>query len=140
VHTSADLLFIYGSLLPGLEAPPMAGIVRRMTLVCEATVRGRLFDFGPFPGVLLDESADVVKGRIVRVPPDCWSRLDRYESCPLDDSVDGLYRRIKTTAVREDGSGIECWVYVYNQDVSRATLVECGCWLTHRGLTKIIPS
>jgi gamma-glutamylcyclotransferase (GGCT)/AIG2-like uncharacterized protein YtfP len=135
-----DLLFIYGSLLPGMEPPAMSDIVRRMKFVCHATIRGKLYDFGPFPGVLLDDTAGIVRGRIVEVPHDCWSRLDGYESCPLPDSVDGLYRRIETTATRDDGSPIRCWVYVYNQDVSRARLVEGGCWLTHRGLPKIMPS
>jgi very-short-patch-repair endonuclease/gamma-glutamylcyclotransferase (GGCT)/AIG2-like uncharacterized protein YtfP len=137
---SRDLLFIYGSLLPGMEPRAMTDIVRRLNFICDATIRGKLYDFGPFPGVLLDESAGVVKGRIVEVPCECWDRLDQYESCPLPDSVDGLYRRVKSTATRDDGEPIECWVYVYNRDVSQAKLVECGCWLTHRGLPKIMPS
>jgi gamma-glutamylcyclotransferase (GGCT)/AIG2-like uncharacterized protein YtfP len=140
MHTAADRLFIYGSLLSGMEPPAMSDVVRRMKFVCNATIRGKLYDFGPFPGVLLDEAAGVVKGRIVEVPGDCWDRLDRYEACPLPDSLDGLFRRIKTTARRDDGRPIDCWIYVYNQDISRAKLVETGCWLTHKNLPKITPS
>jgi very-short-patch-repair endonuclease/gamma-glutamylcyclotransferase (GGCT)/AIG2-like uncharacterized protein YtfP len=135
-----DLLFVYGTLVPGLEPAPMSDIVRQMTRVGPATIRGRLYDLGPYPGVLLDDGDALVKGKLVRVPPDCWQRLDRYEACPLPDSSDGLFRRIRTTATRDVGQPVVCWVYVYNRDVTRATLVEGGCWLTHRGLTKIIPS
>jgi gamma-glutamylcyclotransferase (GGCT)/AIG2-like uncharacterized protein YtfP len=136
-----NLLFIYGTLLPGLEPRAMSDVVLRMSVVGPATIRGKLYDLGFYPGVLLDEGGGIIKGQIVQVPSDeLWRRLDRYEACPLPESADGLFRRVKTAAMTGQGQPIECWVYVYNRDVSGAPLVECGCWLTHRGLPKIIPS
>ena len=135
-----ELLFVYGTLLPGMEPPAMSNLVRQFTLLGPATIRGRLYDIGPYPGVLLDDDG-IVRGQLVQVPSlDLWQRLDRYEACPLPNSADGLFRRVTTKATRDGASPIECWVYVYNRDLTGATLVEGGCWLTHRRLPKIIPS
>ncbi len=135
-----DLLFIYGSLLPGLEPAEMRRVCHELQPVAAATIRGKLYDLGAYPGAVLDPTA-VIQGCIVRVgSADVWKALDNYEACPSPDSPDGLFRRVRTTATLATGESIDCWTYVYNRPLNGAGLVECGCWLTHRRDSKIKPT
>jgi gamma-glutamylcyclotransferase (GGCT)/AIG2-like uncharacterized protein YtfP len=111
----------------------MSAVVGQMKLIGPATVRGRLYDLGEYPGLVLEQGAAVVKGQLLQIPnQQILEQLDRYEACPLPDSPQGLFRRVKTTASEYSGQASVCWVYVYNRDVTRVPLVECGCWLTYR--------
>jgi gamma-glutamylcyclotransferase (GGCT)/AIG2-like uncharacterized protein YtfP len=135
-----DLLFIYGTLLPGLEPAEMSAICAKLEHLAPATSPGKLYDLGPYPGVILDPSS-VVKGRVVRVPTDeVWKALEEYEACPFPESPDGLFRRVRTTSTLDNGESIECWVYVYDRPLDGATLIESGCWLTHRRDSRIKPT
>ena len=133
-----SLLFVYGTLIPGLEPRGMSHIVRQFTMLGPATIRGRLYDLGPYPGVVIDGSPLVIRGQLVELPSQqLLDELDRYEGCPLPDSSEGLFRRVRTAAICESGEAAECWLYVYNRELNGAKLVESGCWLTHRQPTKI---
>jgi very-short-patch-repair endonuclease/gamma-glutamylcyclotransferase (GGCT)/AIG2-like uncharacterized protein YtfP len=135
---NSDLLFIYGSLLPGLTPPDMLAVAARLSRAGPATIRGRLYDLGVYPGIVLDDraGAGAVRGQLVRVPSDdAWRLLDEYESCAHD-----LFRRVTTRAMFDDGRPADCWVYVYNRDPAGAPLVECGCWLTHLATRNMAPS
>lgn len=124
------LLFAYGTLIPGMEPPVMSAVVRRLTVVGPATIKGRLYDLGSYPGVVLDSKPGLVRGHLLRVPSDrLWHALDAYEGC---DPPENLFRRVKTAAVCEDGRQVDCWVYVFNRDPTAAREVQCGCWMTHR--------
>src|SRR4051812_14226585 len=95
------LLFAYGTLAPdGLEAAARGGWVAD-------SVRGRLFDLGPYPALvdLDDPAAGWVQGYVRGVTPaELAGRLDAYEG--VDD---GLYRRVAATT----RGGRRAWVYVY---------------------------
>lgn len=96
-----DLLFAYGTLAP--SSPEDAA---RGGWLADA-LRGRLFDLGPYPGLLdLDDpSAGWVKGYVRRADlGELRGRLDAYEG--VDE---GLYRRVATTT----RAGRRVWVYVY---------------------------
>ena len=60
-----DRLFIYGTLLPGLVRPPLDALVARMTPLGPATVLGRLYDLGPYPGLVLDDDAASLEAVLV---------------------------------------------------------------------------
>src|SRR4051794_6778720 len=49
-----SLLFVYGTLLPGQAPPAMRDLIARMSDLGPATVRGRLYDLGAYPGIILD--------------------------------------------------------------------------------------
>lgn len=96
-----ELLFAYGTLAPA-SAQDAAREGWR-----EDAIRGRLFDLGPYPGLvgLDDPTAIWVKGYTRRVDPDeLRGRLDAYEG--VDE---GLYRRVAATT----RAGRRAWVYVY---------------------------
>jgi gamma-glutamylcyclotransferase (GGCT)/AIG2-like uncharacterized protein YtfP len=112
----------------------MAAVCRRLRHIGSATVRGgRLYDLGPYPAAVLDGSQSCLRGELVEVDfHDTWRELDQYEGCPRPGEGDGLFRRVQTNAVLASGEVVHCWIYVYNQDLSQARPIECGCWRTHR--------
>lgn len=117
----------------------MSHVVKQMTVLGDATLPGTLFDFGPYPGITLNEKHRLIRGKLVRLASDVlWEALDAYEGCPLPGSEAGLFSRVRCTASDSAGNPVECWVYVYNRDASKARAVECGCWLTHRSLHKMV--
>jgi gamma-glutamylcyclotransferase (GGCT)/AIG2-like uncharacterized protein YtfP len=129
------LLFIYGTLLDGHQPPQMQSVCRRLCRVAPATVQGFLYDLGPYPAVTVCGTTSRILGEIVEIDCDqTWHALDRYEGCPRQGEGDGLYSRVRTTATLKSGESVDCWIYVYNCDLSRAKVIESGCWRTHRGL------
>jgi gamma-glutamylcyclotransferase (GGCT)/AIG2-like uncharacterized protein YtfP len=116
-----DRLFIYGTLLPDLVRPPLDALVARMTPLGPASVRGRLYDLGPYPGLVLDDAASTVRGELFALPPDpaLLASLDDYEgSC--------LYRRVEFRANTSTGEAEPCWVYECHADLSRAVSIPHG--------------
>jgi len=117
-----DRLFIYGTLLPGLVRPPLDALVARMTLLGPATVPGRLYELGPYPGlVLVDDAASLVHGELFELPRDSaiLSALDDYEGSYL-------YRRVECRASMPSGETMACWVYECHADLSRAVVIPLG--------------
>jgi gamma-glutamylcyclotransferase (GGCT)/AIG2-like uncharacterized protein YtfP len=114
-------LFIYGTLLPDLVRPPLDALVARLASLGPATVRGRLFDLGPYPGLVLDDAALPVHGELLALPddPDVLRVLDDYEgSC--------LYRRVECRATTAHAGTASCWVYECHADLSRAVSIPHG--------------
>ncbi|WP_422930186.1 gamma-glutamylcyclotransferase family protein [Singulisphaera sp. PoT] len=94
-------LFTYGTLMPADPAAAIAG-----GWVADA-VRGRLYNFGPYPGLVDvdDPDASWVDGMTCStISDDLLRRLDLYEG--VDE---GLYERLAVTT----RSGRSAWVYVY---------------------------
>ncbi len=92
----SDHLFAYGTLIPGCEPAQMKAVCSRLEPVGAGTVRGILYDLGSFPGVV--EGGGMVRGVILRIPPDAWAALDQYEGCRMPGSAHGLFRRTRTSA------------------------------------------
>ena len=128
----SDLLFAYGTLIPGCEPAHMSPVCSRMERIGDATVRGTLYDLGSFPGVVV-EGEGMVRGVLLRVPRDAWAALDAYEGCPLPGGDGGLFERIRTTAHLATGEALNCWLYVYARDVGNRTPVASGDWRRRGG-------
>lgn len=131
----AELLFVYGTLIPGCEPEGMSPICQRMRAVGEATVPGRLYDLGHYPAAVLDDAPGgaTIRGMLVAVEDDsAWRDLDRYEACSVDGEPAGLFRRVRALATLADGAAAaECWIYVYNREIRGARLIAGGCWRSH---------
>jgi len=125
-------LFIYGTLLPGEAPEEIASIVKRLRRLGSARVRGRLYDFGEFPGAVLDPSSrTMVYGELVALPSDegILEALDRYEEFDSSDPKRSLFIRKKAKVWMANGSSREGWIYVYNRHPGRAKLVRGGDYL-----------
>jgi gamma-glutamylcyclotransferase (GGCT)/AIG2-like uncharacterized protein YtfP len=122
-------LFLYGTLLPELARPALAAHVARLTPLGPATVRGRLYDLGPYPGLILDAiPAGPVAGELFALPADpaVLRALDEYEGYDPTGPAACLFRRVECEATVPGGGTVPCWVYVYAGDVSRAEPVAGG--------------
>jgi len=112
-------LFVYGTLRPGRAPAEIADVVDALRPVGKGTIQGKLYDFGDYPGVVLnDEANEEIHGEVVDLPrdPALLARLDEYEQFYPHDPDRSLFQRLQTTVTLRDGSHELCWVYVYNRD------------------------
>jgi gamma-glutamylcyclotransferase (GGCT)/AIG2-like uncharacterized protein YtfP len=121
------LLFVYGTLRPGLPGP--AGhLVDGLERAGAATVRGLLFDLGEYPGMVA--GAGLVHGELLRVgDPGRLAALDDYEGC---GGPRPLFRRQLTTARRETGEEVAAWAYFYSRSVTGTVQIPAGDYAAHR--------
>lgn len=125
-------LFLYGTLLPSEAPKEIASIVKRFRRLGSAHVRGRLYDFGEFPGAVLDPSSrTMIHGELVALPSDgrILQELDRYEEFDPSDPKRSLFVRKKAKIQMANGSSREGWIYVYNKPPGKARLVRGGDYL-----------
>ena len=119
-------LFVYGTLMSGLRASLESNAA--LNFKGNDTIQGDMFDVGYYPGVKLGGDG-IVQGEVYEIlSEEVIPALDRYEGYHSDSPEHSLYLR----EVRRTGSGIETYVYEYNQDVSNLTPVRDGDWRKHR--------
>ena len=132
-------LFLYGTLRPGLAPSELARRVASLRRVGTGSIRGRLYDLGPYPGAILDASADTrILGEVFQLPDTglVLEALDAYECYCPGDPDGSLYLRVRGEVTLEEGRQVLCWVYVYNRNVGDAARVESGDYLDGRGRRK----
>ena len=124
----SEHLFIYGTLLPDEAPREIAAIVKRFRRLGSAQVRGRLYDFGDYPGVVLDDSCrTLVRGELVALPDEkMLELLDRYEEFDPENPKKSLFIRKKAKVGLANGSTREGWIYVYNKRPGNAPLIRGG--------------
>ena len=124
-----EYLFLYGTLKPNEAASDVAETVRTLRRVGSATVPGRLYDFGDYPGAVIDRSATTsIKGELFELPNDdsALKALDDYEEFNRTDRKNSLFVRTRTVAKLHDGRRLNAWIYVYNRDPGSARLIASG--------------
>ncbi len=130
--TTATLehLFVYGTLMTGFVWRPLLGTAA--VLEGRARVRGSLYDFGDYPGLVLDGGGWVV-GELYRLP-DLAARLpalDRAEWYDPANEAGSLYVRRPAAVMLDDGSSRDVWLYALN-DVGgppgRGPRIPSGDW------------
>lgn len=130
-------LFVYGTLLPGSGID----LAERLEPIEPARVRGRLYDLGRYPALVLagqEEAADTcgwVHGLLCAVPDeaDLWARLDRYEGYDPADPDGSEYVRRRARAWSESDEWRACWVYDFSQPIDTARLLPDGRWAGRSG-------
>jgi gamma-glutamylcyclotransferase (GGCT)/AIG2-like uncharacterized protein YtfP len=119
----SDYLFTYGTLQPGRAPAEIASLVARLEIAGRGYVYGTLFDFGHYPGAVLDaSSANQIPGTIYKLPADraLLAELDEYEEFSPQSPETSQFIRELHTVHWEDGQSVPCWVYVYNERFSRS--------------------
>lgn len=97
-----------------------------------ATIRGRLYDLGAYPG-LADSAglydASRVAGDVIELadPEATFRWLDPYEDI-VPGRRDNPYERCVRPAVLDLGCEIDCWVYIYRGSLAGARQIRCGRW------------
>src|SRR5438445_412716 len=122
-----ELLFVYGTLRPECAPASVAPLVSRMSILSPATIRGRMYDIGSYPGVVLNDSAALIHGVVLTgATQELLALLDAYEGCDPHDTGNALYRRQRCRVTLPDGQSLDAWIYVYNRDVSDSRLIPSG--------------
>jgi gamma-glutamylcyclotransferase (GGCT)/AIG2-like uncharacterized protein YtfP len=123
------LLFIYGTLRSGQPQAPRLGGAESLGL---AKVAGELRNLGDYPG--LAPGTEIVHGELFRIPEVALARIDELEGCDPDDPEGSLFRREMRRIMREDGSEVEGWTYVWTH--GGGTPIPSGDWLEFLARTR----
>ncbi|HZS08061.1 MAG TPA: gamma-glutamylcyclotransferase family protein [Blastocatellia bacterium] len=132
----SEFLFVYGTLRPELAPAEMKGVIGQLRPVAPASVRGRLYDLGEYPGALVDEAAGtVIVGSVFELPEDvhaCFAALDEYEGFDPGDPEAGLFLRRQHIITLNDGRALSCWIYVCNRAADGLQPIAGGDYLKWR--------
>jgi gamma-glutamylcyclotransferase (GGCT)/AIG2-like uncharacterized protein YtfP len=128
------MVFVYGTLRAG-EANDLNAAARRHgiaepSLVGTATVAGRLYDFGAYPGLVLDPAAGPVTGDVYEV-------VDAL--LPVLDEIEEVYPGRASLFMREEqpvhgaAGPVACLLYpVADSEVAGLPPVPGGDWVAYR--------
>lgn len=127
-------VFVYGTLRAGeindISEAAARHDIAEPTLIGTATVRGRLFDFGAYPGLVLDEAGSPVRGDVYEIAPDLVAVLDEIEE--VYPGVEGLFVA-REVMVEVDGAAMACLLYpVTKSAVKGLPEIRSGDWVVHR--------
>ncbi len=120
-------LFVYGTLRPHLASNKVRQLLVGMKVVGPATVQGRLYDFGDFPGVT--NGNGIVHGDLLRLShTDQLDPLDDYEEC---HGLLPLFTRSNTNAQLSDGLRVPAWIYLFKQHLKSGIPILSGDYARH---------
>lgn len=106
-------LFVYGTLLPGMQASPLLADIARPA--GRGRVQGRLYDLGEYPALVPGQPGEAVWGEVYQLlKPPAIEQIDRYEGFHPSRPT-SLFRRETAWVTMEDGARLQAWVYVYNR-------------------------
>ena len=132
-------IFVYGTLMP--TAVGAYGRDQRQRLLAgahvmgEATISGRLYDLGQYPGLVLsDDPGDEAYGVVLRLadPAAVFPWLDAYEGIRLGatgaGAPDNEYERVLRPVRLAGGTLLSAWVYACLAPVSPSAFIHGGRW------------
>ncbi|HEY8998307.1 MAG TPA: gamma-glutamylcyclotransferase family protein [Edaphobacter sp.] len=110
-------LFVYGTLHPDRAPAEMQHAVAHLTYFAKATITGELHNLGDYPGLSLHREQNTIPGTVFTLPDDpaLLAALDDYEGYLPHDPAASLFLRVIHPVTLEDGTRLDCWVYLYNQ-------------------------
>lgn len=120
--SAASHLFVYGTLRLGSAAPQARDLAEQASFRGAASVYGRLYRVGSYPGIVLGGgSADWVPGDLFELPRagDLLERLDDYEGCAPHSLHPHEFARVRTLA-RSESRVFDVWLYELTRPVEPA--------------------
>ena len=121
--------FVYGTLKRGQSNYPL--IAESVRAALPATIRGRLYDVGPFPA--LAHGDETVHGELLLIAPatlaDVLVVLDDLEGYDAADPAGSFYLREIVAATTADGREHAAYAYFYNRDTVGLHHLPGGAWL-----------
>lgn len=131
-----DMVFVYGTLLPGERADLAKGRMHfDVDLLGQDEINGKLYSLGPFPGLKIvgngdfDPGLPIVKGMVFFLQNNSVGAiLDAYEGYHSDNPTSGLYNRAQVLSKQ----GRVVWTYTYNGHLLEEQLIETGDWKNPR--------
>ncbi|HUA18802.1 MAG TPA: gamma-glutamylcyclotransferase family protein [Bryobacteraceae bacterium] len=120
----ASYLFVYGTLRRGSNNESARLLQGQSRFVGNARMQGRLYGLGRYPGA------------VAAVNPGEWVRGEVYNMddatrllAALDDYEGSDFERAVATVQLDDGSKVECWVYLY-VGKTPGRLIASGDWFS----------
>ncbi len=99
---------------------PMHRIIEaHASMIGRATLQGRLYDLGAYPGVVPSEDpGERVQGEayLIRNEGALLTPLDAYEGYRPEEEG-SLYRRVEAPITFAEGHQLVAWVYCYNGSI-----------------------
>lgn len=124
-----DLLFVYGTLL---DDDNKYGVYLRgnSKFYSQATVKGKLYDIGEYPGAVLSGGGGLIYGVILQMddPETALLLLDIYEGFGASQPQPNEFVRVQSEAQTPSGP-VNCWIYLYNLSVYCLILIESGRYI-----------
>lgn len=127
----SEYIFLYGTLLPAQASGKLANLVNRLRRIGPATARGKLYDFGEYPGAVVESSGDaVIHGEVFELPSgtEGLTVLDRYEEFEPWKPETSLFVRKKKDVKLGNGQIVKAWIYLYNRDPGDAPIIVDGTY------------
>jgi gamma-glutamylcyclotransferase (GGCT)/AIG2-like uncharacterized protein YtfP len=129
----SDKLFVYGSLMGGVQSPIAKYLKSNSDFLGEGLVRGQLLDLGYYPGLVAEENSEqMVTGHVfqLRKAQEMLVKLDYYENVGPSFPRPNQYRR-SLLPVFLNQEKINCWAYLYNLPIAGIPLIESGNYLEY---------
>ena len=123
-------LFVYGTLLDD-DNEYAIYLKNNSSFYSEGRLRGKLYDIGEYPGVILSEETDTfVYGNILKIdrPQKVFAVVDGYEGYGTDQPRLNEFMR-KLIEVETAAGVVTCWVYFYNLSTDGLFLFENGRYI-----------
>jgi gamma-glutamylcyclotransferase (GGCT)/AIG2-like uncharacterized protein YtfP len=97
--------------------------------ISEARVNGSLYDLGPYPGLLLNESTSSVIGEVYEVDDELLNELDEFEA-----SSNYVRKQVEISFAAQR---TKCWTYEPNPEFYRLDrLITSGDWIEYSRMEK----
>jgi len=127
-------VFVYGTLRAGevndLNVAAGRHGIAAPALLGAGTVAGRLYDFGSYPGLVLDDAAGPVTGDVYDIPEALLPVLDEIEEVYPGQAT--LFLRAECP-VMLGGVAVACLLYPVGEEaVAGLPLVPAGDWVAYR--------
>lgn len=119
-------VFVYGTLRRGGSNHfRMAGA----EFVTAGTITARMYRIDWYPGIVLDESGDEIRGEVYEVGPELLNALDVFEGLSAGEIEGSEYRRVQTSVVAQDSRVLTAWVWEWVGMVDESQRLSDGDWL-----------
>jgi len=129
-HVPSRLVFVYGTLRKG-QCNDVGRYAPAPVALGQAEIAGTLYDFGPYPGAVLD-GAGIIRGEVYRVDAGVEAQLDALEGVQADGK--GEYRRRFVPVTVASMGRVECLVYeIRAERVRGAPVIPGGDWVRRHG-------
>lgn len=132
-------VFVYGTLRKG-GVREMPLLFPRMAFLGFGRTRGYMYDFGAYPGILLDASGPAIIGEVYEADDAVLARLDAIEEFVPGNPAGSYYLRVPVTVRMADGAEQTCWIYEFNPAFfAERVPIATGDWIAHAAAKGVLP-